>query len=57
VKKKNAIGFIGRGTEREVMFFPETSLEECRQCGECYSICPTGVLPSNFGLARVPHFD
>jgi len=57
VKKKNAIGFIGRGTEREVMFFPETSLEECRQCGECYSICPTGVLPSNYGLARVPHFD
>jgi bidirectional [NiFe] hydrogenase diaphorase subunit len=57
VKKKNAIGFIGRGTEREIMFFPETSLEECRQCGECYSICPTGVLPSNFGLARVPHFD
>jgi NADH dehydrogenase/NADH:ubiquinone oxidoreductase subunit G len=57
VKKKNAIGFIGRGTEREVMFFPETSLEECRQCGECYSICPTGVLPSNYGLASVPHFD
>jgi CheY-like chemotaxis protein/ferredoxin len=57
VKKKDAIGFIGRGTDREVMFFPETSLEECRQCGECYSICPTGVLPSNYGLASVPHFD
>ena len=56
VKKKNAIGFIGRGTEREVMFFPEIASEECRKCGECYSVCPTGVLPSNYGLAQVPHF-
>ena len=56
VKKKNAIGFIGRGTEREVMFFPEIASEECPECGECYSICPTGVLPSNYGLAQLPHF-
>ena len=56
VKKKNAIGFIGRGTEREVMFFPEIANEECPKCGECYAICPTGVLPSNYALARVPHF-
>ena len=56
VKKKNAIGFIGRGTEREVMFFPEIASEECPECGECFPICPTGVLPSNYALARVPHF-
>ena len=56
VKKKSAIGFIGRGTEREVMFFPEIADKECPKCGECYSICPTGVLPSNYALARVPHF-
>lgn len=56
VKKKNAIGFIGRGTEREVMFFPEIASEECPKCWECFSLCPTGVLPSNYGLARVPHF-
>jgi len=56
VKKKNAIGFIGRGTEREVMFFPEVASEECPKCGECFSICPTAVLPSNYALARVPHF-
>ncbi len=56
VKKKNAIGFIDRGTEREVMFFPEIASEECPKCGECYSICPTGVLPSNYGLAQIPHF-
>ena len=56
VKKKNAIGFVGRGTERKVMFFPEIASEECPKCGECFSICPTGVLPSNYALARVPYF-
>jgi DNA-binding response OmpR family regulator/NAD-dependent dihydropyrimidine dehydrogenase PreA subunit len=56
VKKKHAIGFIGRGTERQVMFFPEIASKECAQCGECYSICPTGVMPSIYGLAQLPHF-
>jgi bidirectional [NiFe] hydrogenase diaphorase subunit len=57
VKRKNAIGFIGRGTERAVMFFPEIASEECPQCdGECWAICPTGVLPSNYAIDRVPHF-
>jgi NADH dehydrogenase/NADH:ubiquinone oxidoreductase subunit G len=56
VKKKNAIGFIGRGTERAVMFFPEIASEECPKCGECWAICPTGVLPSNYAIDRVPHF-
>jgi NADH dehydrogenase/NADH:ubiquinone oxidoreductase subunit G len=56
VKGKNAIGFTGRGTERRVMFFPDIAAEECPKCGECFSICPTGVLPSNYALARLPHF-
>jgi NADH dehydrogenase/NADH:ubiquinone oxidoreductase subunit G len=56
VKKANAIGFISRGTERQVMFFPDIANEECPKCGECFSICPTGVLPSNYAIARVPHF-
>jgi len=56
VKKKNAIGFIGRGKERAVMFVPEIVSEECPKCGECFEICPTGVLPSNYALDRVPHF-
>jgi NADH dehydrogenase/NADH:ubiquinone oxidoreductase subunit G len=54
IKKKNAIGFIGRGTEREVMFFPEIAREECPKCCECYKLCPTGVMPSNYGLAQLP---
>jgi len=57
VKKKNAIGFINRGTERAVMFYPEIASQECRKCGECFSLCPTGVLPSNYALQRLPHFE
>ena len=56
VKKKNAIGFIGRGTERAVMFFPDIASEECPKCRECFDICPTGVLPSNYAIDKVPHF-
>lgn len=55
VKKKNAIGFIGRGTEREVVFFPEIAREECPNCEECYSLYPTGVFPSHYALAEAHH--
>jgi bidirectional [NiFe] hydrogenase diaphorase subunit len=54
VKKKNYIGFVGRGKERQVMFLPEADLNECLKCGECFDICPTGVLPSNYGVAQLP---
>jgi bidirectional [NiFe] hydrogenase diaphorase subunit len=53
VKKKNAIGFIGRGTEREVVFLPEIASKECLHCGEeCYPLCPTGALPLHYALAE-----
>ena len=54
VKKGNFLGFVGRGTERQVMFLPETDFNECLKCGECYSICPTGIMPSIYGLAQLP---
>jgi bidirectional [NiFe] hydrogenase diaphorase subunit len=57
VKGACAIGFVGRGVDRQVMFLPEVAARECPQCGECFAICPTGVLPSNYGMTRVPHFD
>jgi bidirectional [NiFe] hydrogenase diaphorase subunit len=57
VKKKNAIGYNNRGAERSVMFFPEIASKECHDCGECFAICPTGVLPSNYAVDRVSHFD
>ncbi|MBE0480593.1 MAG: (2Fe-2S)-binding protein [Dehalococcoidia bacterium] len=55
VKKANAVGFIGRGTDRQVVFFPEIALRTCPTCKECFSICPTGIIPSDLVVA-VPRF-
>ena len=52
VKRKDAIGFIGRGTEREVVFLPELAANGCGQCEDCYPLCPTGTLPLYYTLAR-----
>jgi NADH dehydrogenase/NADH:ubiquinone oxidoreductase subunit G len=46
VKGANAIGFVGRGTERRVVFFPDIASTVCASCRECFSLCPTGKLPS-----------
>jgi NADH dehydrogenase/NADH:ubiquinone oxidoreductase subunit G len=46
VKQANAIGFVGRGTERRVVFHPEIASTVCASCRECFSLCPTGKLPS-----------
>jgi len=55
VKNKNLIGFVGRGTDRAVMFLPDADFNECLKCGECYNLCPTGVMPSNYGLVQLPY--
>jgi bidirectional [NiFe] hydrogenase diaphorase subunit len=52
VKGRNAIGFIGRGTEREVVFLPEIAAEACPSCEECYPLCPTGALPLHHALIK-----
>jgi NADH dehydrogenase/NADH:ubiquinone oxidoreductase subunit G len=52
VKKANAIGFIGRGTDREVAFIPEIAAKECPGCRECFSLCPTQLIQANFLLAQ-----
>jgi bidirectional [NiFe] hydrogenase diaphorase subunit len=46
VKGANAIGFVGRGIERRVVFFPEIAKTVCASCRECFSLCPTAKLPS-----------
>lgn len=55
VKKANVLGFVGRGTGRQVVFFPEIALKACPSCKECFNICPTGVIPTDFAVS-VPRF-
>ncbi len=46
IKKANAIGFIGRGVERDVAFLPEVASRVCPSCRECLTLCPGGKLVS-----------
>ena len=46
VKQANAIGFVGRGINRRVVFFPEIASTVCMNCRECFGLCPTGKIPS-----------
>ena len=55
VKGNHAIGFVGRGVDRQVMFLPGAVAGVCSECGDCFTLCPTGVWPSNHDLALVPH--
>ncbi|MDZ4164937.1 MAG: 2Fe-2S iron-sulfur cluster-binding protein [Smithellaceae bacterium] len=50
VKKKNAVGFIDRGTRREICFIPEIASRECWNCKECFPLCPTEALQAAYVL-------
>jgi bidirectional [NiFe] hydrogenase diaphorase subunit len=52
VKKKNAIGFVDRGTRREIVFIPEIASKECWDCKECFPLCPTEALQAAFLLTN-----
>jgi bidirectional [NiFe] hydrogenase diaphorase subunit len=52
VKKKNAIGFVDRGTRREIIFIPEIASKECWDCKECFPLCPTEALQATFLLTK-----
>lgn len=52
VKKKNAVGFIDRGTRREISFIPEIAAKECWNCKECFPLCPTEALQAAFVLTK-----
>ena len=52
VKGHYAVGFIDRGTRKEIAFIPEIALETCRQCMECFELCPTSHLQAAFVLVE-----
>jgi bidirectional [NiFe] hydrogenase diaphorase subunit len=52
VKKKNAVGFVDRGTRREISFIPEIASEECWNCKECFPLCPTEALQAAYVLTQ-----
>ncbi len=52
VKKKNAVGFIDRGINKEVSFIPEIAAKECNSCKECFPLCPTSYLQAAFVLTE-----
>ena len=56
VKKANAIGFVDLGVNREVDFVPEISARECRDCKECFPLCPTEALQAKFMLVEALMF-
>ncbi|MBE0617018.1 MAG: (2Fe-2S)-binding protein [Proteobacteria bacterium] len=56
VEGRNVLGFIGRGTERQVVVYPELAVQNCPECAKggempCLAVCPTGVITSEFAAA------
>jgi NADH dehydrogenase/NADH:ubiquinone oxidoreductase subunit G len=51
-----AIGFVGRGVDRRVIFFPERT-RFCPTCRECFEICPTGKIAAETDGANFPGFS
>ena len=56
VKKKNAIGFTGRGTGKEISFIPEIAEKECWDCKECFPLCPTSFIQASYQLVKALAF-
>ena len=52
VKKRNAVGFVDRGTRKEICFIPEIAARECNDCKECFPLCPTSYLQAAFVLTE-----
>jgi len=52
VKKENAVGFVDRGTRKEISFIPEIASKECWNCKECFPLCPTSALQAAYVLTE-----
>ena len=56
VAKKNAIGFVDRGINKEICFIPQIAAKECNDCKECFPLCPTSYLQAAFVLTQALAF-
>lgn len=56
VKRKNALGFIDRGAKKKICFIPEIAAKECRDCRECFPLCPTSALQAAYVLSKTLMF-
>jgi len=52
VKKLNAIGFVDRGTRKEISFIPQIAANVCWDCKECFPLCPTSALQAAYVLTQ-----
>ena len=52
IKQKHAVGFVDRGTRKEISFIPEIAAKECWDCKECFPLCPTEALQAAFVLTK-----
>ena len=52
VAKKNALGFVDRGINKEISFIPEIAAKECNDCKECFPLCPTSYLQACYVLTE-----
>ena len=56
VKQKHAVGFVDRGTRKEISFIPEIAARECWNCKECFPLCPTSYLQATYVLTEALAF-
>lgn len=57
IAKKNAVGFVERGTKKEISFVPGIAAKECHSCKECFPLCPTSYLQAAFVLTEALAFS
>ena len=57
VKKLDAVGFVDRGTRKEISFIPEIASKECWNCKEWFPLCPTSYLQAAYVLIEALAFS
>lgn len=56
VKGRNAVGFVENGPRRRIRFVPEIAANACRDCQECFALCPTSYAQAAYFLTEALAF-